>query len=258
MQSTLYTRLRLDRIELPLGCTFNETSVPSLPCAPISAQPIQRHLPQPVSDALATLREVLSSAPVKLTSSVTPEIPLPTSREPSQKAPFINSLSRELSALYFQDARSAFPQALSTQWYESLSVLFDHFQHIASLLEPSGYTRCFVAATRNSFADHFHVHDFYTYILYSGREVGTEILVGKLEENALTIEERKDSWQRHTHRIIGATRSPPQTWISDTHMDLLLPPHVAHRACQAQTPQGKVQPNLALALTAFAAVDRKT
>lgn len=258
MQSTLDTSPRLDTIDAPLGCIPNESPALSLPRVTISAQPIQRHLPKPVSDALATLREALSSAPVKLTSSVTPEIRLPPSQEPSQKDPFLNSLSRELLALYFQDVRSEFLQALSTQWYDSLSVLFDHFQHIASLLEPSGYNRCFVAATRNSFADHFHVHDFYTYILYSGREVGTEILVGKLEENALTIEERKDSWQRHTHRVTCATHHPPPTWITDTQMDLLLPPYVAHRACQAQTPQGKVQPNLALALTAFPALDRKT
>lgn len=265
MQSTLYTRPRLDLLVAPplaemadggeqlavSGAALREQAV-------ISTSPSQWPLPDPVAHAVATLRHLLSSAPATLTSAVTQEIPLPSTTEQTTRDAFIDSLSRQLAALYFPECDSTSVQTHAQEWRASLSILFDHFQHVASLLKPTGYTRAFVAATRNSFADHFHVHDFYTYIVYCGRELGTEVIVGELHTNELALEERKDSWQRHTHRITGPVHHLASTYTSDTRMGLLVPPFVAHRACQAQSPQGKMQPNLALALTVFPALGTHT
>jgi len=81
--------------------------------------------------------------------------------------------------------------------------------------------------------------------------MGTEVVVGGLKTNDLSIEVRKDSWQLSTHRITGATSRDLPIFTSSTDMGLLLPPFVAHRACHSRTQHGKAQSNLALVLTAF-------
>jgi hypothetical protein len=214
----------------------------------------QISLPKPVEQALANLNKILTSTPIQHASSVTQEIRLPASHDADEMKECVETLSREVAALYFPTSDSAIPADTLDALRNALSVLCTHFQEIASLLQETGYARCFVAGTRNSFADHFHVHDFYTYILYCGREVGTEVVVGALDTNNLSIEERKDSWQRHTHRINGAINHSVPSFTSDTDMGLLLPPFVAHRACRSVSQHGKAQSNFALVLTAFMAI----
>lgn len=236
---------------LPRGVwdVISKESLHDMQLASSSGRVAQVNLPRYVKDALESINNILTSAPLHRTSSVTREVQLPASREPNEIKECVEAFSQEVAALFFPKSETA--ARCSHSFRGALSVVCEHFQDVASFLQETGYTRCSIAGTRNSFADHFHVHDFYTYILYCGREIGTEVVVGGLERNALSIEERKDSWRRHTHRIIGAINHSLPSFTSDTDMGLLLPPFVAHRACPPLSQHGKTQPNLALVLTAF-------
>lgn len=224
-------------------------------------------LPHSVQQALLDINGMLSEAPQSLASSVTHEIEVPSHTDANGFAGYVEAFARELYALYFPKTlgapelsenpltRVGIPRDVTHRWHCALTTITHHFQDVAAHLQSAGYSRLFVSGTRNSFADHFHVHDFYTYILYCGREFGTEVILGDLEHNNLTVEERKDSWKRHTHRVHGVSSPSTPPFASATNEGLLIPPRVAHRACRTTSVYGQSEANLALVLTAFRSRD---
>jgi hypothetical protein len=211
----------------------------------------QSLLPQELRGALVLLERKLTEAAPQFGSSLAIGVSLNPSASHFEAEEFVQKLRSEVLSLYPTSPASGSLDLDTREEREALCIIRDHFMGIASTLLQDGYKRFSVVAARNSFGDSWHVHDFFTYVLYCGREAGTEVVVGAPDRHKLVIRPRKNGWMHRSHDVLGMHEHTTSTTISNTQMGLFLPPDVAHRACHATSPQGKQQANLALVMLAF-------
>jgi hypothetical protein len=223
----------------------------SLSAESTAAQARQNSLPPDVRQALETLQEVLAPAPSQPGSNLAGAITLSANQSVVERERFISELSSEIVALYFTGEPLNQIKARSNQLRGALQNLHNHFRGVACSLAQSGYKHFSVIPTRNSFADTWHVHHFLTYVLYCGREIGTEVLLDSRGLERVTIRSRKSDWMRKSHDVLGFNTTAAQTAISDTAMGLILPEEVTHRARHSISLEGRELTNLALILMAF-------
>lgn len=216
-----------------------------------SAPPTQSVLPSQVTTALAQLNELLSRTPASHVQSLAQPLALFSNETTAERDRFISALTSEVLSLYVPREGNFFDKGQFASLTGAISELTDHFSTAATLLARHGYNRFYMNVTRNSFADRLHMHTYLSYILYCGREVGTEVVLHGPEEDGLLRRYRKDDWQRASYDLSVEPGSTLLSLTSDTANGLFLPPYVAHRARSSHTPHGKEQANLALVLLAF-------
>lgn len=233
--------------------SFNQLSELLISRRGLSLYPEPTHcqLPRDVEDALLIVQQVLSEAPAQYYSSMADGISLSPGAGTLAVRQFCDELALALASLYFPTSQHTPITFCSEEVQEAFRVVHAHFERVAQSLQPDGYRRFSVVALRNSFADTWHVHDFLTYILYCGREVGTEVLAGPPEPKNLVLKESKNTWTRRSLDVLSVTDRAADATISDTKKGLILPPHVAHRALHSTSLEWKEKANLALVLMAF-------
>ncbi len=135
-----------------------------------------------------------------------------------------------------------------------LKTLTTYFVQVAQKLTVLNISDFFLAATRHAPFQDWHGHSFYTYLIYMGRENGTEIMLPTRRRNSPIYEETGANRGNNTLRLQPAKLTKRyRTITSDPSKGLLIAPWTAHRAIPSHTPEGKAQANLIFALIAFPA-----
>jgi hypothetical protein len=189
-----------------LTLTFRDFigAVPNSDSFPGRSDAVQYELPPEVLKALNELNEILSP---NLNSSINQDagmpIPLEVLAGGIEVEPIVKELAQQLGKWYFteQAAASGF-EPTSLRISEMLSEVVRHLAQVAERLKSDGYDSFSVNLTRNSFADELHTHTYCSYILYVGRESGTEIIPGRFEERGLRVREGRYDWSRNTKRVL--------------------------------------------------------
>lgn len=208
--------------------------------------PAQNLLPEEVKDALFDLKAALSGAQPRNQSLFTIGVKLNPRSDSASARTFTADLLSNIRYLYGVPVADG---SEDRQPLQALEVVRDHFSQVAQLFVGEGYRSFSVVAARNSVADGWHRHDFLTYVLYCGRERGTEVLLGSPDRYWVELKSVKDGWSRRSQDVLRFEPAP--TEISSTGEGLILPPAVTHRARHPSSPQGQQGVNLALILMAF-------
>jgi hypothetical protein len=231
-------------------------AVPKSDSFPERSDAVQCELPLEVLSALNGLNEILSP---NLNSSINQDagtpIPLKVLAGGIEVEPIVKELIQQLGKWYFaeQAAASGF-EPTSLRISEMLSEVVRHLAQVAESLKSDGYDSFSVNLTRNSFADELHTHTYCSYILYVGRESGTEIIPGRFEERGLRVREGRYDWSRNTKHVLCNDLTNLSFVTADVKRGLLLPPGVAHRAprlIRGEGGSGGNGANLAVVLLAF-------
>lgn len=213
---------------------------------------IQVELPSQVTQAVKSINTALSfpccGAPeAKLMEQLQLNL---DSRQGSNRRLHLELLER-LACLYpDKNEQSTFQQSRA-QILNNLQTLTTYFVQVAQKLKNLNISDFFLAATRHAPFQDWHGHSFYTYLIYMGRENGTEIMLPTRRRNSPIYEETRANRGNNTLRLQPAELTKRhRTITSDPSKGLLIAPWIPHRARPSLTPQGKAQANLIFALIA--------
>jgi hypothetical protein len=215
--------------------------------------PTQGKLPADLIQALSVLEEPLSKAPQRFGKALESGVEFVPGAGRSAALEFRGQLSQALEKLYFPESDGAPGEFYSDDVQGALMAIHDHFEAVARGLQAEGYQTFRVVPMRDSVGDFWHIHNFYTYILYCGRQVGTEVVACPPGIDRLNLKRRKDFNILQTQKVESFCDKDLVTCVSDTKMGLLVPPEAPHKALDAPLlhSQRQQQANLALGLLAF-------
>ena len=209
----------------------------------------QLALADEVSAALEQLNSILSQAHIDVWPDVARSVAFYDRTQEGCRqtvSRLVNQLCR-LYAVEFGHQKDAVLSSLT----ECMRVVVEHLRKVADSLVATGYSEISINLARDAFASEPHLHKFFTYLLYSGREQGTQVFEGDSVISQLEI--RDNIANRNDRTVIASVpdsllRMCP---ISDVKNGLLVPPGIPHRAVPSECYVSKAEANLVIALLAF-------
>jgi hypothetical protein len=232
--------------EVPLSKILS-ASFTSSSSAP--ARSTQLILADEVTCALDKLNHILSKAHVEVLPDVARSIDFSDrSLKGCEQAAL--RLVNQLCTLYAVASGHGEDETISNLT-ECMSVVVNHLRTVADTIAPTGYREISINLARDAFAAEPHVHKFFTYLLYAGREHGTQVFEG---DSVISQLATRDNTANRSDRTVPATVPEHLLHccpISDVKNGLLVPPGVPHRAVPSECPESLTEANLVIALLAF-------
>lgn len=212
------------------------------------AECLQRALPAELISALDTVNHIISTCPRDSRKRVGSVVLFANEQTSVGAEQFSAELIKEMIRIYGYPTHDPLLHESGDALFHAMITICAHFEDHLPLLRANGCTRFYANVTKNGFADQFHSHHYYSYLLYVGREIGTAVCAGTPSELGFASKYAKD--RQWTEEFLHNNPSDRVTAISDPKQGLWLPPRVIHKASPQFNPEVP-QAQMAIVLMGF-------